>query len=140
MSLLYKVLGLCPRRPADSNNASQSRPTLRRTFLFDASMDLVQFFDDSLFSFSNPLSEFDRLFDHAFPGRAAAAPHHQVQQANNTSHVLRPSPEAHEHKEKNGVSPAGAKPEGTPATGHGDLNAAYLRKPSEQQSRKVAVS
>ncbi|KAL1941492.1 hypothetical protein VTO73DRAFT_6931 [Trametes versicolor] len=80
-------------------------------------MDLVQFFDDSLFSLSNPLSEFDRLFDHAFAGRAAAAPHHQIQQANNTSRVLRPLPESYNHKEKNGVNPAGAKvlcsPKGT---------------------------
>ncbi|OJT14805.1 hypothetical protein TRAPUB_8599 [Trametes pubescens] len=72
-------------------------------------MDLVQFFDDSLFSFSNPHSEFDRLFDHAFPGRVAAAPHHQVQQANSTSRVLRPSPDAHDDKAKNIVRPASAK-------------------------------
>ncbi|KAI0827189.1 HSP20-like chaperone [Trametes gibbosa] len=71
-------------------------------------MSLVNFFNDQLFS--DPFSEFDRLFDEAFArrtGGAAPGGNNQLQSqqhANTAPRVLRPRVDVHEDKEKNLVS------------------------------------
>ncbi|KAI0634910.1 HSP20-like chaperone [Trametes polyzona] len=75
-------------------------------------MDLVNFLSDPLFS--NPLAEFDHLFDRAFARGPSTAPNTQPQSPHvaSTPCLLRStSVEVHEDKEKNLVS-AAFQPEG----------------------------
>ncbi|KAI0368575.1 HSP20-like chaperone [Pilatotrama ljubarskyi] len=69
-------------------------------------MALVNFFNDPFFS--DPFSEFDRLFDEAFARRTGAAPNNnrqlQAQNGNSAPRVLRPRVDVHEDREKNLVT------------------------------------
>ncbi|KAI0353338.1 HSP20-like chaperone [Trametes cingulata] len=70
-------------------------------------MALVNFFNDPFFS--DPFSEFDRLFDEAFARRTGGvAPNNnqqlQAQNANTAPRVLRPRVDVHEDKDKNLVT------------------------------------